>query len=1130
VNQPIEDIYELSPLQQGILFHSLYAAPESGVYVVQVSYRIQANLDIFAFEQAWQQVIARHTVLRTSFHWQGLAKPLQVVHPQVKLIVRQEDWRSTNPDEQQTQLIAWLDADRQQGFAFDQVPLMRLTLIRFAEQDYQLIWSKHHLILDGWSTALVLKDVVQTYDALTCGQPNAGIETRRPYRDYIGWLHQQDLQAAESLWRRTLQGFTTPTILGIERRAYGSFKNLDRTSEQYGNETIQLSSDTTARLQALARQQQLTLNTVIQGAWALILSRYSGDTDVLFGATVSGRPADLVGAESMIGLFINTIPARVQITPHSLLLPWLKRIQTQQAALRQYEFTPLVKIQEWSEMPRGVPLFESILVFENHPIDPVLYEWGNQMHISDARALEQTHYPLTVTAIPGTELAFKFSYDERRFDAIGVAQLARSLHTLLEEITADPDRHLSTLSVLSTAAIHQQQIKWNNTYTSFENWLQPLQTASHDQSCDIFSSCYACLHRLIEAQAKRTPTAIALTTEEEQINYIDLNDRANQLAQYLRTLGVQSNDLIGVCLDRSIEMVIGLLGVLKAGAAYVPLDPAYPAERLAFMLKDAEVKLVLTQKSLVEQATPLANALDQSQSVFTLRVVHLDTEWHTIRQMSSASGICHITPDDRAYVIYTSGSTGQPKGVQVSHRAVVNVLMAIGHELSLTPDDIWLAVTTLSFDIAALELFLPLIVGAKGVVASRAVAIDAIQLSAVLAKTNATVMQATPATWRMLLAAGWQGHPCLKILCGGEALSKDLVEPLLQRSAAVWNVYGPTETTIWSTIHAVQPTDHPIPIGRPIANTQVYILDHQLDPVPTGVPGELYIGGIGLAQGYLNRPALTAERFIANPFYRVEGGKEKTACLPSPSSLLYKTGDLVRYRPDGCLEFLGRLDHQVKLRGFRIELGEIEAVLRQHTAVRDAAVIVHERESGDRRLVAYVVLPLDSADSAELMGELRRHLEQQLPNPMIPAIIVYLNALPLTPNGKVDRRQLPDPEEHNPVVTTPYIAPKSNLEQLIASVWRSVLGLEKVGIHDNFFDLGGHSLLMLQVYSQLQDSINHPLSLVDLFAHPTVQALAQYLSQDKPQPLTTDYESRAETRRELLQQQRQRRHHKSMQR
>ena len=577
-NRNIESIYPLSPMQQGMLFHTLYA-PESGVYCEQMSCSLNENLNVSAFKQAWQQVVQRYPVLRTLFVWRHRKEPLQVVRARVTLPWVEEDWRGWSPLEQQGRLEAFLEADRVRGFDLGQAPLMRCALLREAEDKYRFVWSSHHLLIDGWSLSLVLKEILACYEAY-CEGRELRLERPRPYRDYIAWLQQQDLAQAERFWREALQGITAPTPLGIDRGVEGRER-----APCYAEQRLELGAAVTGRLRALAREHRLTLNTLVQGAWALLLSRYSGEEEVVFGATVSGRPAGLVGVEAMVGLFINTLPVRIEVPAQDSLLPWLQQLQRQQVEREQYAYSPLVAIQGWSEVPRGVPLFESLVVFENYPVEASLTEQHDGVQIREMRALERTNYPLTVVAaIAGAELALKVIYNAARFEAATVTRLLGHFQTLLEGIVADPKRPLSELPLLPEAEWQQVVVEWNATETEYpKEW---------------------CIHQLVEAQVERTPEAVAVVFEDEWLTYRALNARANQLAHHLQGLGVGPEVLVGVCLERSVEMVVGLLGILKAGGAYVPLDPAYPEERLAFMLEDAQTEGALDPGALGPHPAP----------------------------------------------------------------------------------------------------------------------------------------------------------------------------------------------------------------------------------------------------------------------------------------------------------------------------------------------------------------------------------------------------------------------------------------------------------------------------------------------------------------------------------------------
>jgi amino acid adenylation domain-containing protein/non-ribosomal peptide synthase protein (TIGR01720 family) len=1051
--QNIEDIYPLSPMQQGMLFESLYA-PDSGVYFQQVVCTFEGNLDLSAFKQAWQQVVARHSVFRTAFLWERVSQPTQIVYRQVNVAIETFDWRELSANEQQQQLQVFLDAQQQQGFSFSEAPLMRLHLIQLEENTYQFVWSHHHLLLDGWSLSLVFKDLLNFYQAISQGK-TLTYQPALNYRNYIAWLQKQDRKLAEDYWREKLSSFSAPTPLMVDK----PLSKRENNSPNYKEQEIELSREATANANTFVREHQLTLANLAQATWALLLSRYSQETDVVFGATVSGRPPAIAGVESMVGLFINTLPLRVQISEQTELLSLLKDLQLQLVESEQFSYSSLVEIQGFSDVPRGTSLFDSIVIFENYLVDSSVLEDKGNFSLKDVQVIEKTNYPLTLFVEPGEQLLVRLSYDANRFDDRAISRMLGHFVTLFEAIVANPQMPISQLPMLTAVEQQQLLIEWNNTETNY-----PIDK---------------CVHQLFEEQVEKTPDAIAVVFENQQLTYRELNDRSNQLAHYLRSLGVGADVLVGICVERSREMLVGLLGILKAGGAYVPVDPEYPTERIAFMLSNSQVSVLLTQEKLIGQLPKI-----------DLHLISLDADWEIIAQQNQNNIVNQVSTQNLAYIIYTSGSTGQPKGVQISHFSLTNFLYSMKQEVGINAKDILLAVTTICFDIAGLEFYLPLIVGAQVVLLPREQSADGTKLSEKLLQSGATIMQATPATWRLLLGSGWQGNQQLKILCGGEALTHELAVALLERSQCLWNVYGPTETTIWSTISRVEADasiagvqDSLESIGRPIANTQIYILDQSLQPTPIGVPGELHIGGAGLAKGYLNRPELTNEKFIANPFEN--------------SKLLYKTGDLARYLPNGNIEYLGRIDNQVKIRGFRIELGEIEAILSQYPQVQTAVVIAREDIPGDKRLVAYITTEIEATPTN---NELREYLKSKLPEYMVPFTFVILEAFPLTPNGKIDRRALPAPDFHTQQQDK-YQAPRTPVEEILITAWKQILKLNQVGIHDNFFELGGHSLLATQLISRIRNHLQVELPLRSLFGAPTIAELAPIIQQLQQQNL-----------------------------
>ncbi len=1030
----LEDLYPLSPAQQGMLFHSVLA-PDSGVYVELFSCTLRGRLNLTAFEQAWQQVIARHAILRSAFLWQQ-DRPLQLVYRQVDLPLGMQNWRSFTPEVQQQQIVELLDLEHKQGFDLGRAPLMRLHLIELDADAHQFIWSYHHLLLDGWSLPLVLKEVFDRYDAL-CAGVSLRSEPTVAYRKYIAWLQQQDADKAQTYWQQKLQGFTAPTPLNVER----PHSNRQQFSD-YSDRTILLSAETTTALQLFARQHQLTLNNLMQGAWALLLAGYSGESDVVFGATVSGRPPTLVGVESMVGLFINTLPMRVQLGGDTELLPWLKALQSQQVETEQYAYTPLVEIQNWSDVPRGTPLFESIVVFENYPVDASLGQRQGSLDVTNVRGIEQTNYPLTAIVVLGEQVSVNISYDQSRFDADTITRMLGHLQTLLEGMVSSSEQSISQLPLLTTSERQQLLVEWNDTQADYPR--------DH------------CIHQLFEQQVERTPDAVAVVFEEQQLTYRELDWRSNQLAHYLQTLGVKPEVLVGICVERNLDMVVGMLGILKAGGAYVPLDPNYPQERLQFMLADAQVPVLLTQQHLVE-ILPEHGA----------QVVCLD-DWEAIAQFSSAPCSSDIKPDNLVYVLYTSGSTGRPKGVAIEHRSPV-ALVSWAKEV-FTSEQIAgvLASTSICFDLSVFELFVPLCWGGKVILAE-----NALQLPTLSTAEQITLINTVPSAITELVRVNGIPNGVKTVNLAGEPLQNQLVQQIYQQDniLQVFNLYGPSEDTTYSTFAAIaRGTNTSPPIGRPIANTQVYILNQNLQPVPIGVPGELHIGGAGLAREYLNRPELTQEKFIANPF------------STDPQARLYKTGDLARYLPDGNIEYLGRIDNQVKIRGFRIELGEIEAALSQHPTISQTAVIAREDEPGTNRLVAYLVCDFAQTSQTLTVNELRQFLKEKLPEYMLPSAFVFLEALPLTPNGKIDRRALPAPDLTQQLEEN-FVAPRTEVEQRLAKIWADVLGIQQVGIRDNFFELGGDSILSLQIVARANQA-ELQLTPKQLFANQTIAELA----------------------------------------
>ncbi|MFT3764376.1 MAG: amino acid adenylation domain-containing protein [Minicystis sp.] len=1038
----IEDIHPLSPMQEGILFHVL-SATQPGVYYVELAWTIEGNLDVAAFRQAFQEVVERHQVLRTAILWEGLDRPLAVVQANATLPFIERDLRALTPEDQAREIDRFAAEERRRGFDLARAPLMRVGLLRLGEATWRFVWGSHHIVLDGWSMPILLKEALQIYEARAQGR-DARLDRAPSYSAYVSWLVAQDPARAEAFWKRQLAGFSAPTPLPGEES-----RDARPREERYGEKCARLSDEASAALSAFARRHQITMSTLVQGAWALLLSRYSGEHDVVFGSTVSGRSAPVPGIDRMVGLFINTLAVRAKIDPRGSAIAFLTALQEQAAEMRELEHSALSEVQALSAVPRGTPLFESLVVFENQPVEESLRKGSGSLALTDARAVERPAYPLTLQSSFRRTLLLRIGFDAARVGEALVERMLGHLQTLLEGIVARPEQPIAELPILTEDERQKVLVGWND--TAFAHPTERM------------------IHEVFAAQAARTPDAIALAFEGTEISYRELDERANRLAHALKKRGVKPEALVGVCMDRSIEMVVALYGVLKAGGAYVPLDPEYPRDRLAFMLDDSKPAVILTQAHL-------AGVLPEHRA----EVIRLDADWSTIADEPATSPERDgLTLESLAYVIYTSGSTGRPKGAMNAHRGILNRLFWMQHAYGLNESDRVLQKTPFSFDVSVWEFFWPLMFGARLVVARPGGHREPGYLADVIAAQGVTTMHFVPSMLKVFLDEADAGRctSLVRVFASGEALPPALVDRFYERlpAAKLHNLYGPTEAAVDVTYWECQAGSKVIPIGRPVHNTRIYLLDEALQPVPEGIRGELYIAGVQVGRGYLNRAELTAERFIRDPF------------ASDPAARMYKTGDVARWLPDGSIEYLGRADFQVKLRGFRIELGEIEADLLGHPQVREAVVVARDEGVGDKRLVAYLVC---HEGPKPTVGELRSFLKEKLPEYMVPAAFVLLDALPLTASGKIDRRALPAPEEGERAATgTAFVAPTSAVEAELAKIWASVLRLPQVGIHDNFFEIGGDSILSIQIVSRALKADIH-ITPRQIFEHPTIAELA----------------------------------------
>jgi polyketide synthase PksJ len=1030
----VEDLYALSPLQQGMLFH-LLGSPESGAYFEQLVCSLAGEVAETDLERAWKKVVERHPVLRTSFVWQGVREPLQVVHRQVEVRLECHDWRALEASEREARWRELLAEDLARGFNLTRAPLARWRLVRWAEDDSRLLWSYPHLLLDGWSLPLLLEELFEFYAAFRRGE-EPDPPRPRPYRDYILWLQGRDLAAAEEFWRGLLAGLEAPTRLDL-----GAEAGPPRLAARR-NLALRLSPEATAELQQLARRGQVSLSTVTQAAFALLLARYGGGADVVFGTTLSARPPELAGVERMVGLFINTVPVRVRLQPGEPLADLLRRLQGQQNQIQLHGHAALRDIRRWAGIGADGEPFEVLLVFENYPLPAAGAGWlaGQRGLVLQRVAIEErTNYPFTLGVLPGARLALLASYDSWRFEPRAIERLLSHLECLLQAMAAaDGGCPAVELCMLREAELHQVTREWS--------W-GPGDGAELDAG------------QLIADWARRQPDRTAVVCGDEHLSYGALAHSAGGLAHLLRSQGVVAEVVAAIYLAPSIAAAVAVLGVLAAGGTFLPLDPELPGERLALMLDDSRAAVVLT-------APPVAAPLPASRARRTDLAATVLRELACLPAPACGGG----GADSLAYVIYTSGSTGRPKGVQLCRRGLGNLTPFYGAIGAVAPGDRVLQFASPSFDAAVSEIFMALGQGATLVYGPPDLRLAALD-SALLRELAISVLTLPPSLLSTLPAGSL---PALRtLIVAGEACPQALVDRWAAPGRRLINGYGPTESTVGTTAALCVAGGGKPPIGRPLPNLRVYLVDRWLRPVPAGVAGELLLGGAGLARGYLRRPALTAASFLPDPWCGVPGAR------------VYRTGDLARWLPDGSLDFLGRRDHQVKLRGFRIELGEIEAVLLEHPAVSEAAVV----PDGNGLLTAYWAAR-PGCEDAEV--ELRALLGRRLPAYMIPAVFMRLPALPRTMSGKLARGALPRPQR--PASQTPRVEPRSALERTIAGLWRELLSADAVGVEDSFFDLGGHSLLLIRLHTRLQEVLGQTVPLRDLLRYPTVGALARHLA------------------------------------
>ncbi|MEM8843886.1 MAG: amino acid adenylation domain-containing protein [Pseudomonadota bacterium] len=1043
----IENIFPLSSMQQGLLFHTLLN-PKSGDYVPQIVLTLQGQLDQQIMQQAWEDNLQKHSALRCGFYWEQRDEPYQIQFKQLPFTIMQKDWLSSSEKEQSQQLHSLLAYNRTESFNLKRPPLIRIFWCQLDDNRVHLLCSYHHLILDGWSMAIILREVIEHYQQLITDDIREVIQISPPYSEYIRWLKSLDNETSLAYWKHELQDIPEMPYLPIGENRYETHKIENLYLER------KLTTKDSDTINAFLKTKSLTFNTLIQAAFALLLRRYGNPDDIIFGTTVSGRPANLTGSMQMVGLFINTIPIKICIEPSSNVIEWLNSIQLAHQARIEHEYVPLRDIQSMMNLSHG--LFNCLLVIESYPIDTLNSQQATKaLSIDNIQYDESTHLPLTLQAAPGDMIHLSFRAKSAGHDKAILEHMLEHLETIILNLVKKTNDSISSIDMISKDEDSMMN-EWNQTSKAL------------NQNANLLD--------LFLQQVEKTPDHPALVYQKKKLSYRELNNRSNQLANVLLQSGITRQTIVGVYLERSFELIIAVWAIQKVGATYLPLDSNQPNSRINSIIADSQPKLIL------HQVRKDAWALDTPPDCQLVDLATTDLNKH---DTDSATTLAQPKDDDISYIIYTSGSTGQPKGVPNTQLAITNQLLWMQSRFSITPNDRILQKTPISFDVSIWELFLPNICGATLVLAAPDGHLDREYLHHLIKTENISVSHFVPSMLNDFLLAdtfSTEDHdlPSLRLMiCSGEALYVNICKKFFDTvpTCQLFNLYGPTEASIDVTAYECNATLlsdlQTAPIGNPVANTQIYLFDEDYHRVPIGARGKLYIGGIGLATGYLNQANLTQEKFITNPF--------------DPDSIIYDSGDYASYDKNGLLSYLGRDDNQIKIHGHRIELGEIENSLVALDNIKQAAVKIILNDQKENLLIACVVNISEADQINSNERDVINLLRTNLPDAMIPSRIIFISEMPMTTSGKINRRALPDSTE----IEQEHVSPRTQTEEIIAHIWHECLNLKNTpSVNMSFFSLGGHSLIATRIVNRVKQSMNIDMPLSYVFEYPSIEELS----------------------------------------